>query len=248
MTDFPRPLLHIYGEMGGVIQAAYIGRWMDIEHLAAPPCDLSPTDVARPDGALHAFRPGWAEDAPALMCLARLFLTVCAPAAALAEPSTRHTFLVRLYALASFHSAQRAATPAALQEYQAANKYLFMAWNSGESRHLGRILASQRGGTHSVLSEYALGLARLLSNPPAPGALSNALQHMSGYFSDSTSIAEKSAFENALADLRQGRAGTEPALAILRGWQARTPHPYIARQTLLAPYPPALADVGLAPS
>jgi uncharacterized protein YbbK (DUF523 family) len=128
----------------------------------------------------------------------------------------RHHFLTKAFALARL----RAAT----------------------GRRLGRLLADGAARpADEVAREYAAGFAAALAKPSRPGPNVNVLMHALGHVSGDLGTGERRHFLDLLDGYREGVVPLSAPQAVLASWAARFEVPYLAGQTFLEPYPPALA-------
>jgi uncharacterized protein YbbK (DUF523 family)/uncharacterized protein YbgA (DUF1722 family) len=154
----------------------------------------------------------------------------------------RHHFLTRLFLGARLRALPQATS--ALVAFHASSKLLLLAHSEPVSRELGRLVGNAaRLPADELRRRYAEGFSRALAQPPRTGAVVNALQHAAGHFSRVLVPAEKRLFLETLGEFQRGRGSLAAPTALLRGWIARHGAPWLAGQTLFAPYPAELHDL-----
>jgi uncharacterized protein YbgA (DUF1722 family) len=136
-----------------------------------------------------------------------------------------------------------------LSAFHAGSKLLLLVHSEVGMRSLGRVVANAAGRSPvEVARLYREGFGRALSVPPTSGRVVNALQHAAGHFSRVLGPAEKRRFADVLDGYAAGARPLEEPLAVLRGWLARHPVPWLEVQSLLRAQParqsarPASAD------
>ena len=155
----------------------------------------------------------------------------------------REHFLTRIFTTATFRAVRRKGTMAALVDFHARNKLLFMAANQTRMRAMGRVVANpDRRPVAEVFDAYEAELDALLSKTPRYTSHINVAQHAMGYFKDGLSSREKAHFLDALETYRDGRAPLSVVTAVLSSWIARFEEPYLAQQTWFEPFPRDLID------
>jgi len=156
----------------------------------------------------------------------------------------REHFLSKLFTLAKFREIKKEGSFKSLIEFQATNKLLFMAYNQGELRILGRIAANQENRpVTQVLAEYEAHLHKALARGPRAVSNINVLMHGLGYFKNQLKPAEKAYFLDFLEKYRAGRTLLGTLQALLRSWVVRFENHYLAGQSFFAPYPPSLLEL-----
>ncbi|MFO7797384.1 MAG: YbgA family protein [Promethearchaeati archaeon] len=153
----------------------------------------------------------------------------------------REYFLTKLYTIARFREVKNSEKMRRLVDFQANNKFLFMAYNQAEMREMGRIVANQEKQSFSTLiTKYESHLLKLLAYPPKFTSHINVLMHMLGYFSDDLTKDEKAYF---LDELEKYRAGWIPLFvmrSLLKSWIVRFNQPYLKTQTYFEIFPEEL--------
>lgn len=153
----------------------------------------------------------------------------------------REHFLTKLYTIARFRKVKESNSMYKLIEFQANNKFLFMAYNQEEMREMGRIVGNKEKKPFSeIIEDYETHLLDLIAYPPKFTAHINVLMHMLGYFSDELSKEEKAYF---LDELEKYRAGWIPLFVmrnLLKSWIVRFDQSYLHDQTYFEIFPEEL--------
>jgi uncharacterized protein YbgA (DUF1722 family)/uncharacterized protein YbbK (DUF523 family) len=156
----------------------------------------------------------------------------------------REHFLTRLFTMADFRQIRRAGTMRALVRFQAANKFLLMAYNQKELKILGRLVANlEKRPLAEIMEDYQQHLAGALSRPPRYPSNINVLMHALGYFSRELSAKEKAFFLDALERYRSEKVPLSVPLNLARAWVVRFDQEYLSQQTFFLPYPEALMEI-----
>jgi uncharacterized protein YbgA (DUF1722 family)/uncharacterized protein YbbK (DUF523 family) len=161
----------------------------------------------------------------------------------LRNPTIRHHFLTRLFALARFRGVRTVASRgiADLVRFHTSHKLLLMAHDQASMRELGGLVAhAKERPLDSVMDEYGERLGRLLARPAKPGPWVNVAQHAFGYFSDELSAREKTFFATLLSDYRSRRLPLQSVLSVLAGWVVRFRVAWLEDQAFFEPYPTEL--------
>lgn len=155
----------------------------------------------------------------------------------------REHFLTRIYTLAKLRGVAESGAPGELVRFQAANKFLLMAYNQKEARELGRIVANhERLPFDRVVRLYEVHIRKALSRAPKVSSVLNVLMHGLGFFSEYLSAEEKAFFLKMLEDYRADRIPLSGASSVLQSWVVRFKNEYLKEQTFFQPFPEALID------
>jgi uncharacterized protein YbgA (DUF1722 family)/uncharacterized protein YbbK (DUF523 family) len=150
----------------------------------------------------------------------------------------RDNFLKRIFTVAGFRVARDSGHAADLVRFHSANKLLFMSYNQGIMREMGRVASNLRDSEVApAFAEYERLMMRLLSHTYRPTNLVNALEHAFGYFKSGLSPAEKRHFLELLSKYRDGLLPVSAVVALIDSWIIRFGERYLANQTLFRPYP-----------
>ncbi|TXT62616.1 MAG: Cytoplasmic protein [Promethearchaeota archaeon] len=153
----------------------------------------------------------------------------------------REHFLTKLYTHTRFRNVKNSNSMHQLVQFQANNKFLFMAYNQELMRKMGRIVANEdKKPFQEVIKDYEIHLLNLIAYPPKYTANINVLMHMLGYFSKQLTHEEKAYF---LDELEKYRAGWIPLFVmthLLKSWIVRFNQEYLSTQTFFEPFPEEL--------
>ncbi len=156
----------------------------------------------------------------------------------LTNPGIREHFLTQLFVRARFRTLCEAPNIRRLNQFQAKNKLLLMAYSQTKLRLLGQIVACHDGENLSILlDEYGEQLGATFSRAPRYTSNINVLLHAFGYISERLSTRERAYFLDAIQSYREQQIPLGSAAAILRTWIARFENDYLASQTFFHPYP-----------
>ena len=145
----------------------------------------------------------------------------CWPATFVDTPAAQFALLAQKYA---GERAGRIPLPRSPQELWAQHKYSVMARSQTGYRDLGRRVSGMR---RTAMDELAAELVHWLRQPPVPGELRNALQHMWGYVETGTAVFGRLSSATALRRIQQAAVAEESeyllaqtALTELAAWPA----------------------------
>ncbi|RWZ58909.1 DUF1722 domain-containing protein [Halobacillus fulvus] len=156
----------------------------------------------------------------------------------------RHHFLTKLFTLADFRDVRQKGRSKDLQQFQALNKYLFMAYHPGISKKMGRVIANhEQKPIPAVFEEYEDLLYELLEKPPKAKANVNVCQHIAGYFKKELNREEKAYFQSLLNQYMEEKVPLSAVISVLSTWTARFQSDYLRNQTYFEPYPMELVEI-----
>lgn len=156
----------------------------------------------------------------------------------------REHFLKRLFTLARFRSTKKTQKMKNLVQFQAENKFLFMAYNQKEFRIMGRIVANhEKRPVSEVYDDYEVHLHAALAKTPRYTSYINVFMHAMGHFSDKLNKQEKVFFLELMEKYRSGRAPLRSDTDVLMSWGVRFGEKYLLDQTFFNPYPEELLDI-----
>ncbi len=156
----------------------------------------------------------------------------------------REHFLTRLFTLADFRRVLAAKAMRDLVSFHADNKLLLMAYNQGELKVMGNIVANRdKRPVGEVLEDYREHLMTALAKPPRYTAGINALMHALGYFKEGLNAREKALFLDNLELYRTGKVPLSAPVSVVDSWIVRFDQEYLARQTFFSPYPLELVEI-----
>ncbi|XRQ12567.1 YbgA family protein, partial [Actinomadura welshii] len=164
------------------------------------------------------------------------------PATSLHDPELREHFIERLYAQARLRELFAGDwRPGDLVAFHSRHKLQILAHDPAAYRHMGRMVA--QAGTRpatALETEYRRAFTEAFAVSPTPGRHTNALGHVLGPLSNRLDPPERHEIVAAIASYHQGEAPLRTPIALLRHYAEAKNHTYLADQTYLAPYPPAL--------
>ena len=150
----------------------------------------------------------------------------------------RDNFLKRIFTSARFRLVKSGGRASDLVRFHADNKLLFMSYNQGIMREMGRVAAKLKGPDAAVaFDEYERLMKLLLAHTYRPSNVVNALMHAFGYFKEGLTAAEKKHFLDGLEKYREGLVPVSVPVALIDSWIIRFGESYLATQTLFRPYP-----------
>ncbi|WP_368504417.1 YbgA family protein [Alkalihalophilus sp. As8PL] len=156
----------------------------------------------------------------------------------------REHFLTRLFTVAEFREVKKEDSISKLMQFQAKNKYLFMACNQDSMRALGRIVANhEKLANEEVFTQYEDELHKLFHRMPKPNDHINVCQHVFGYFSKHLTKAEKDHFLTSLDQFKEQKIPLSSLLTMLRSWSYRFENDYLLQQYYFTPYPESLVAI-----
>lgn len=156
----------------------------------------------------------------------------------------REHFLTRIYASARFRAIKKSQKIKELTEFHAENKFLLMAYSEKELRLLGKIAAnSEKADTAEIFAEYEKHLMLALQNQPKRSSTINSLQHIMGFFKESSTKNEKEFFLESLGLYKEERIPLSSLISMLRLWVARSGNDYLSNQSIFEPYPLELMEL-----
>ncbi|MBM7060176.1 DUF1722 domain-containing protein [Pseudomonas sp. UL073] len=128
-----------------------------------------------------------------------------------------------------------------LLTFHARHKYLLLASDPRAYRALGRLLADlDAQPLPQLATRYFSALLVALRHCPSRGAHANVLQHLSGYLKRALDPVDKAELHRLIDAYGAGDLPLAVPLRRLKQHFQRHPHPYIAQQVYLQPYPDRL--------
>ena len=156
----------------------------------------------------------------------------------------REHFLRRLFTMARFRRINRTKRMKDIVQFQAANKFLLMAYNQKEFRIMGRIVANhEKKPPSEVYEEYQTHLYIAIAKPARYTSYINVLMHAMGHFSEKLNKREKAFFLDLMEKYRSGKSPLASDLDVLMAWGVRFGEKYLLDQTFFNPYPQELLDI-----
>jgi len=156
----------------------------------------------------------------------------------------REHFLIKIFTLARYRECIAKRSAAALIEFHASHKFVFMAYSQQAMREMGRILANpQKKSWKEIEAAYREKLHEALARPARHTSHCNVLEHALGYVSDGLSAQERRHFLATLERYRKRRLPLSSVLAVVRSWIARFQQSYLAQQHYFEPFPEDLIEL-----
>jgi uncharacterized protein YbgA (DUF1722 family)/uncharacterized protein YbbK (DUF523 family) len=211
----------------------------------SPSCGLKETKY------FHDIKPGSAVINKGSGLFGREVMNLCPHAAIETEGRLmnfriREHWLTKLYTLTNFRTVKESQSIKSLTDFQAQNKFLFMAYNQNLMRTLGKIAAnSSKDSFNSVIKEYEKNLFELLYIPPEFTSHINVLMHTLGFFKNDLATEEKAFFLDELEKFRAGWIPLFMMIELIKSWMARVKKPYLQDQTYFSAYPEELMNFDL---
>lgn len=150
----------------------------------------------------------------------------------LKDPGLRENFLDHAMWMRRWRDAGGSALDEhGLMEFHRIHKVTYMSHHPEGLKRLGQLAAS------GDVDAYLLEAATTMSTPATAGRHANALQHMSGYVSDSLDPSDREELANAIHEYREGLLPLLVPLTLLRHHVRRQDTEWLRDQTYLNPYP-----------
>jgi len=158
------------------------------------------------------------------------------------DPALRENFVERVFA---FHRWQEALTgpksPAALVDFHTGHKFLLLAHSERHYRRLGRLVAEMKKlSLRAAYEEYGRWFMEALSVRATVKKHSNVLDHLTGFFSDRLSAAERRELVEVIRDYRSQWVPLMVPITLIQHYVKKYEIVYLARQVYLAPSPKEL--------
>jgi uncharacterized protein YbgA (DUF1722 family) len=119
-----------------------------------------------------------------------------------------------------------------------------MSYHPNEMREIGKIMGKINLKEYDgQINQIETHLVKALSKPPRVGPRVDVLQHAFGYFSDFLNANEKAFFNQSIDSYRDGKIPYIAVMQLLKSWVIRFQTGYLAKQTLLNPYPSELFEI-----
>lgn len=158
------------------------------------------------------------------------------------DANLRENFITRIYAYADWQrQLAEGMTPGRLTKFHTRYKYLLLAHEPEGYRELGRLVADcNRDNLADTLEQYRARFMQALKKIPSRGRHHNVMQHMLGFFKRQLSDAHKQEMVEVMDKYRQGLLPLLVPLTLLNHYLREFPHPFIAEQVYLDPFPEEL--------
>ncbi|KGX93828.1 hypothetical protein N781_01110 [Pontibacillus halophilus JSM 076056 = DSM 19796] len=156
----------------------------------------------------------------------------------------REHYLTKLFTLAKFREMKQQKSMKNLVNFQAENKYLFMAYNQTAQKEMGRIVANHdHASVEEVYEAYEEKLHWMFRRAPSRRSNINVCQHIVGYFKYDLTTSEKEFFQSELVKYEEERIPLSALLSILQSWVVRFNDSYLEQQSYFQPYPEDLIEI-----
>ena len=158
--------------------------------------------------------------------------------------SLREHFLTKLYTYFKFQKVEESNSMKELVKFHSENKYLLMAYNQEELKHLGKIVGNhEKKSFKDITEEYKKHLGLALANVPKKTGYINAFMHIFGYFSDDLSAKEKEFVLDRFEKYRWDMIHLSVLVNILNTYAIKYDMEYLLDQTIWITYPEELLNI-----
>lgn len=153
----------------------------------------------------------------------------------------REHFFTRLYAVSRFRELKKSPSSHRLVQFQAKNKYMFLAYNREQVRIMERLAANPgKKPLTQVLEEYGRHFYRVFAGMPAHASHIDVLERALGRVSKKISEKERQFFLDLLRRCREGKQPLSVPLGVMKSWILRFDVQYLQDQTYFDPFPEQL--------
>jgi uncharacterized protein YbgA (DUF1722 family)/uncharacterized protein YbbK (DUF523 family) len=154
----------------------------------------------------------------------------------------RENFIGRVFVYSRWQQMLKAGlSMAAMQQFHASHKYLFMSHSPSDSKKLGALLANHEQLALETIAEQYLGqMMQLMKIHSSRKKHVNTLQHVQGYLKKHLDSTTKQSFHKALMDYKEGLVPLIVPISLLNSHFEKYPNDYIEKSYYLEPYPKAL--------
>ena len=206
----------------------------------SPSCGLERVKVYRDNGAPQ--HEGGRGIYAAVFCAAHPNLPV-EEDGRLCDAVLRENFIVRVYAYADWQALLREGlTRRGLMAFHSRYKYQLMANNPLQYKVLGKLLGTMgRSDARDIGPHYFSELMSALKRCATRGTHTNVLLHLSGYFKQSLSSADKEEMQHLIGQYHDGIVPLVVPLTLLKHHLRLHPDPYVSQQVYLQPHPENLS-------
>jgi uncharacterized protein YbgA (DUF1722 family) len=160
----------------------------------------------------------------------------------LKDPALRENFVERVFAYHRWQEALDGGRSApALVEFHTRHKFLLLAHSERHYRRLGRLVADLKNGSLPALYDaYGGAFMAALKVPATVKKHANVLDHLTGYFSDRLSGAERRELTDLIRDYRAQLLPLIVPITLIHHYVKKYRVAYLADQVYLAPSPKEL--------
>ena len=158
------------------------------------------------------------------------------------DPSLRENFVERVFTYYRWRQMQASGlTVPALMDFHQRHKFILLAHDEEEFRHLGRLVAGvTRENLGETAREYLLRMMALLKSRTSRKRNTNVLMHVMGYLKTRIDSDDKQELLEVLDSYRLGKVPLIVPITLMRHHLRRFPDDYIDKQYYMAPYPEEL--------
>jgi len=158
------------------------------------------------------------------------------------DMSLRENFIERVFALHRWQEFLKTKPrPKDLVAFHTRQKLALMAHSLAHYQKLGRLVAKAgRAPLAETLAVYGATFMEGLAVHATARKHANVLYHLAGYLKDALDTGDKAELVERIEDYRTGRVPLIVPLTLLNHHFRRHPHPWVAGQTYLNPYPAEL--------
>ena len=158
------------------------------------------------------------------------------------DPSLRENFIERVFAYHRWQAALAGAKSArALVEFHTRHKFLLLAHSERHYRRLGRLVANlQNLSLRANYEEYGQVFMEALAVAASVKKHANVLDHLTGYFSDQLSAAERRELVELIRDYRSQLVPLVVPVTLVRHYVEKYDVAYLSNQVYLTPSPKEL--------
>ena len=158
------------------------------------------------------------------------------------DPSLRENFVERVFAYHRWQEALAGAKSArALVEFHTRHKFLLLAHSERHYRRLGRLVANLKNSPlRATYEEYGRLFMEALAVHATAKKHANVLDHLTGYFSDRLSAAERRELVELIRDYRSQLVPLIVPITLIHHYVKKYEIAYLLNQVYLAPSPKEL--------
>ena len=158
------------------------------------------------------------------------------------DPSLRENFVERVFAYHRWQEALADAKSArSLVEYHTRHKFLLLAHSERHYRQLGRLVANLKNNSlRATYEEYGRIFMEGLAVHATAKKHANVLDHLTGYFSDRLSGAERRELVDLIRDYRSQLVPLIVPITLIHHYVKKYDVAYLSNQVYLAPNPKEL--------
>jgi uncharacterized protein YbgA (DUF1722 family)/uncharacterized protein YbbK (DUF523 family) len=155
------------------------------------------------------------------------------------DPSLRENFVERVFAYHRWQGALAGSKSArALVEFHTRHKFLLLAHSERHYRQLGRLVANLKNNSlRASYEEYGRIFMEALAVRATAKKHANVLDHLTGYFSDRLSAAERRELVELIGDYRTQLVPLIVPITLIHHYVKKYQIAYLADQIYLAPSP-----------